>query len=160
MFNIIIIDPTYPNMQLNRHFTNVPKWYFPTLNACHSIPNINKCSLYSSLLTLFSSELVLHSLDRAIAYCVSAYLKLYTSPFNAGEMSSKNDAWILQSLLNMKMGRVMYFTLTQPRKVIISRTQTPAEWAMTTVLCEAPYSLALLYYIHVQHKRNLPFTCI
>ena len=29
---------------------------------------------FSSLLTLFSSELVLHTLDRAIAYCVSAYL--------------------------------------------------------------------------------------
>ena len=24
--------------------------------------------------------------------------------------------------------------------------------------CEAPYCLALLYYIHVQHKRSLPFT--
>ena len=51
---------------------------------------------FSSLLTLFSSELVLHSLDRAKAYCVSAYLKLYTSPFNTGEISSKN--WIYKSL--------------------------------------------------------------
>jgi len=50
-----------------------------------------------------------------------------------------------------------------PGQVTLSRTQTSAKWAVTpittqTVLCEAPYCLALLHYIHVQHERSLPFT--
>ena len=46
---------------------------------------------FSSLLTLFSPALVLHTLDRAIAYCMCISLSQQigsncTSPFNAGEM--------------------------------------------------------------------------
>ena len=49
-------------MQFNRQLTNVLKWYFPTFNTCS----------LSSLVTLFSSELVLLTLDRGIAYmCIS-----------------------------------------------------------------------------------------
>ena len=52
------------------------------------------------------------------------------------------------------------------RQLKIHRTLTPAKWAMTTntafitqtVLCEAPYCVASLYYIHAQHKKSLPFT--
>ena len=53
---------------------------------------------FSTLLTLFSSELVLHTvtLDRAVAYCVAISLSLQTQtvllprPFNAGEISGRN----------------------------------------------------------------------
>ena len=35
---------------------------------------------------------------------------------------------------------------------------TNTAFTTQTVLCEALYCLALLYYIHVQHERSLPFT--
>ena len=69
----------------------------------------------------------------------------------------------------MKMGRVNCVPcLHSPWQVKTSWTplRVLAKWAMTTntafttqtVLCKAPYCLALLYYIHVQHENSLPFT--
>ena len=55
---------------------------------------------FSSLLTLFSSALVLHTLDRAIAYCMCISLSQQigsncTSPFNAGEMFRIRNTFVL-----------------------------------------------------------------
>jgi len=75
--------------------------------------------------------------------------------------------WLLHSLLHMRMGRVTVL-LTQPRATqnsyIEHKLQKNGPWPTNTifitqmVLCEAPYYLASLYYIHAQHEKSLPFT--
>ena len=66
----------------------------------------------------------------------------------------------------VKMGRVtILHTYTARESHNISNTNSSkmgdgknTVFTTQTVLCKAPYSLALLYYVHVQHKRSLPFT--
>ena len=52
----------------------------------------------------------------------------------------------------MTMGRVTVF------RTYTAQASSNTAFINQTLLCKAPYCLALLYYIHAQHDKSLPFT--